>query len=278
MVEKILTDSKSIARRVDETAILNTPELKVVEKPETQKVALRNVTWNIDPIQSYLMNIKAQKMPAFAEALNRNMTGLFFRFLDYKVEHREVITLECKGQVRSGKSTGGISICKYISSRTGVVFLVDNICPNEQYYNQSIRDAVDNQCLLIDEQLEQHTGLGAFREMQHTEDLGNVIAKRCLTGDTKIILSSGEHKKIEDIVGTKQKVLSFNFDNQCYECNDAVVFSTGVDDVYEVTTSRGKVFYATLDHEMFTITTEGIKKIEVKDIKEGDYIASTDFE
>lgn len=80
----------------------------------------------------------------------------------------------------SGKSTGGISVCKYVSGRTHVLFTVGMICPNEQYYNQLIPKALPNSCLLIDEQLEQHTGSGAFREMQHTEDLANIIAKLCI--------------------------------------------------------------------------------------------------
>lgn len=147
---------------------------------ETKRINLQKISWSIDPIQNFLMSIKAQKMPVYAEALSRNMTGLFYNFLRYKVAHREVITLEAKGPVRSGKSTAGISICKYISMNTGVKFTVKMICPNEQYYNQLIPKAEANSCILVDEQLEQHTGTGAFREMQHTEDLGNIIAKLCI--------------------------------------------------------------------------------------------------
>lgn len=99
MVEKILTERAEIAKRMDETPIFNA-KLQVEEKPAMMKVSLKNIQWHVDPIQSFLMAIKAQKMPVYAEALNRNMTGLFFNYLDYKVDHREVITLEIKGQVR----------------------------------------------------------------------------------------------------------------------------------------------------------------------------------
>lgn len=67
---------------------------------QTMNVDLKNVIWKIDPIQSYIMAIKMQKMPVFAEAVNRNMTGIYFKFLDYKVETKENITLEWKGTQR----------------------------------------------------------------------------------------------------------------------------------------------------------------------------------
>ena len=54
------------------------------------------------PIQSYTMQLKRQKLPIFAEALNRNLTGLYFQFLQYKVKLKENISIECKGVTRSG--------------------------------------------------------------------------------------------------------------------------------------------------------------------------------
>ena len=141
---------------------------------------LSTLVWHIDPIQSYLNALKMQKLPIFAEAMNRNMTGLFFKFIDYKVEHKENISIEWKGVTRSGKSTGAISVHKYIAMRTGVPFLPKYVCPNEQYYIDAIKVAVDNQGLVVDEQLETHVGIGSFREMQYTEDLNNIIAKRCI--------------------------------------------------------------------------------------------------
>jgi hypothetical protein len=215
-----------------------------------------------------------QKLPIFAEAMNRNMTGLFFKFLDYKVEHKENISIEWKGVTRSGKSTGAISTHKYIAMRTGVPFLPKYVCQNEQYYIDAIKVAVDNQGLVVDEQLETHVGIGSFREMQYTEDLNNIIAKRCLVGDTKIFLADGTLKKIQDIAGNRQKVMSFDFKMEKLEPKKAIAYSTGYDDVYEITTEHGKVFHATLDHEMFIEVNGTVKKIAVKDLKEGDMLAT----
>jgi intein/homing endonuclease len=44
--------------------------------------------------------LKKQKLPIFAEALSRNLSGLYYQFLEYKVKMRENITLECKGVQR----------------------------------------------------------------------------------------------------------------------------------------------------------------------------------
>jgi hypothetical protein len=136
--------------------------------------------WMIDPIQSYTMQLKRQKLPIFAEALNRNLTGLYFQFLQYKVKLNENVSIECKGVTRSGKTTGMISSGKYIAKFTHVPFTVRCVCPNEQYFIDSVKVAIDNQSLVIDEQLETHVGIGSYREMQYIEDLNNIIAKKCI--------------------------------------------------------------------------------------------------
>ena len=60
---------------------------------KTIDVNLKNVSWMIDPIQSYTLELKKQKIPVFAEALSRNLTGLYFKFLDYKVEMKENVSI-----------------------------------------------------------------------------------------------------------------------------------------------------------------------------------------
>jgi hypothetical protein len=97
-------------------------------------------------------------MPIFAEALSRNLSGLYYQFLEYKVKLRENITLECKGVQRSGKTTGMISTAKYIVRFTNIPFIPHYVCSNEQYYIQRVKNAVDDQSLVIDEQLETHVG------------------------------------------------------------------------------------------------------------------------
>jgi len=136
--------------------------------------------WKIDPIQSYTMQMKMQKLPVFAEAMNRNLTGLYFNFLTYKVQMKENIALECKGVTRSGKTTAMISTMKFVGKLTGTPFNSEHVCPNEQYYISLVKKAVDNQGIVVDEQLETHVGIGSFREMQYIEDLNNIIAKRCI--------------------------------------------------------------------------------------------------
>jgi hypothetical protein len=136
--------------------------------------------WKIDPIQKYTMRMKMMKIPAYNQALGKNLSGLYYQFLDYKVEHKENIVLECKGVTRSGKTTAMISTKKYIAMKTKVPFLVDQVCPNEQYYLDKVKHATFHQGFVVDEQLETHVGIGSYREMQLIEDLNNIIAKLCL--------------------------------------------------------------------------------------------------
>jgi hypothetical protein len=58
----------------------------------------------------------------------------------------------------SGKTTGMISTAKYITRFTNVPFIPHYVCSNEQYYIQRVKNAVDDQSLVIDEQLETHVG------------------------------------------------------------------------------------------------------------------------
>jgi len=156
------------------------PNIVPKKVAQTMSVDLGSLKWMIDPIQSYTIQLKKQKLRAYAEALSRNLTGLYFQFLEYKVKLKENISIECKGVTRSGKSTAMISSAKYVQRFTGVKFKPDFMCPNEQYFIDKVKNGVDNQSLVVDEQLETHVGIGSYREMQYIEDLNNIIAKRCI--------------------------------------------------------------------------------------------------
>jgi len=172
-----MDDEALKAPEIPKTLIENIIPKKIAQDIQ---VNLKSIEWMIDPIQSYTIELKKQKLPIFAEALSRNLSGLYYQFLEYKVKLKENITLECKGVQRSGKTTGMISTAKYISRFTTVPFIPHYVCSNEQYYIQRVKNALDNQSLVIDEQLETHVGIGSYREMQYIEDLQNIIAKRCV--------------------------------------------------------------------------------------------------
>jgi hypothetical protein len=152
------------------------------EKTEVPFMRYTNIDFKVDPIQDDQIRDQMARNGAFAEMLYRNKTKLFFDFLNFKAKYRENISLEIKGGTRSGKSTMGLAIAKYISTLTGVDFDTKHICPNEIAYLQRVKqgNVDDATTFLIDEQTETHTGSGSYAEMMVIEDLANIIAKRCI--------------------------------------------------------------------------------------------------
>lgn len=146
-----------------------------------KQLDLRKIEWVVDPIQDDYIKEKMAVNSAFAEALMKNKTQLFFEFLHHKPAWREPITLEFKGQTRSGKSTFATGVCKYVSNINQVPFPFTHISPNETIYLEKMRvlNAPEGSCFQIDEQTETHAGAGSYTEMQLIEDITNITAKKC---------------------------------------------------------------------------------------------------
>lgn len=144
-------------------------------------ISIKDIDWIIDPIQSDMMQEKMRNSPSFAESMMKDKTNLFFEYLHHKPAWREPVTLEISGQTRSGKSTLGTGICKYLHRITTIPFGLQNICPTETIYLDKIKklNAPDQTPWQVDEQQETHAGAGSYTEMQLIEDLNNIIAKRC---------------------------------------------------------------------------------------------------
>ncbi len=117
---------------------------------------------------------------AFAEALMKNKTKIFFDFLQHKPAWREPVGLEVMGATRSGKSTLSIGVCKFLSKITLVPFTLNQLCPNEIIYLDKLRtlNLPDGASWLVDEQTETHAGAGSYTEMQVLEDIQNICAKK----------------------------------------------------------------------------------------------------
>jgi len=92
----------------------------------------------------------------------------------------------------------------------------------------------------------------------------------CLEANTKIRLPT-RTIAIKDLIKTKQfKICAYNFQKDCIEENDAKVFSTGEQVVYEIETIDGKKIKATANHIFFIKRNDKIVELQLKDLKEGD--------
>ncbi len=97
--------------------------------------------------------------------------------------------------------------------------------------------------------------------------------RECVTGDTQVYLpEEGGFLPIRSLVGRRDfTVLSMDSDHQVRSAMAREVWSTGVKDVFEVTTVNGSCVKATANHPFYTI--DGWK--QVQDLKPGDHVATT---
>jgi len=151
---------------------------KIVVIPKLQPRVI-DVEWIVDPIQDTELQEQMSKNPLFAEAIMRPRTDLLIRSIQEKVRFREHVGIEIKGGTRTGKSTVGIALCRFVSQLTGVTFGIQHICPNEIIYLQKLKDPnlPNGSVFLIDEQTETHTGAGSYAEMSVLEDIQQICAK-----------------------------------------------------------------------------------------------------
>lgn len=109
---------------------------------------------------------------------------------------------------------------------------------------------------------------GQIEDVSEAADLMFAIEKegQCLTGNTKILLSNGEYKRIDDLEG-EVEVVSWDYRN--FIPMRARFLDMGVKPTIEIKTTEGREITTTLAHPY--LTPKGWKK--VKDLKEEDRIA-----
>jgi hypothetical protein len=244
-------------------------------------IKFSKLKFKVDPIQDDQINDACSRNSAFAEMLYRDKTKLFFNFLEHKTKYRENISIELKGNTRSGKSTGAIAVCKYIANLTGVPFDFPNICENEINYLEKVKSGIylDNSGFLIDEQTETHTGAGSYAEMSVIADLQNIIAKKCyhtiwcLEKGTKVrVVVNGEivDFKIEDLVKMSFNVQSYNFNKKKVEVEQAICQNSGIKFLRQIKLVDGRIVNATDNHKFFIRRNSKMFECKVEDIKIGD--------
>lgn len=139
------------------------------------------MNWTEYPLTTKVLNMEAQNSPALQRAMRLDLTEEFIKTLYAKATNSppENITIEIKGQTRSGKSTLGIFLCKLISYWWGLDFTVDNILPNQTELLYRLKDAKYGETFLVDEQLPEDFGEGIVRESGQLLKNLNICAKKC---------------------------------------------------------------------------------------------------
>jgi hypothetical protein len=211
-----------------------------------KQLDLRKIEWITDPIMEDHIKEKMSSSSAFAEALMKNKTQLFFEFLHHKPVFREPVTLEFKGATRSGKSTFATGVCKYVSKINFVPFPITHISPNEILYLEKLRilNAPDGSAFQIDEQ--------------------------SLSIEEKVRTENGLVQLKELKEGEKINILSVNLKTMEEEYKPAIKVKNKVKPTFRVTTEKGNTVDATEDHVFFVVERDKIVEKRLRELKVGD--------
>lgn len=93
-----------------------------------------------------------------------------------------------------------------------------------------------------------------FIILEECQDISNLKIQKCLTGDTRVLLSDGTYKPLEDVVHDRcDEVVCFDKDLEHLTSKVPYEFyDNGVQDVYEVLLDNGAKIKATLNHQFYT--------------------------
>lgn len=111
--------------------------------------------------------------------LNRNLTEYFKKWLNTKLNQKEQIKINIKGETRSGKSLVGIRILQMINQFYGYKFEPDKqICANQKEYRINIQNSEFGYPFQIDENAFTRSGIGSMTEAYQLKDIQNITAKK----------------------------------------------------------------------------------------------------
>jgi len=106
---------------------------------------------------------------------------------------------------------------------------------------------------------------------EEAQDISTFKIRKCLTGDTRILLESGEYKSVEDIVRDGKDSLVC-YDKEMKNLTSRVpyeFYDNGIQDVYELSLDNGAKVTATLNHKFYTLNkkTRG-QKLKFRTVEE----------
>jgi hypothetical protein len=111
--------------------------------------------------------------------------------------------------------------------------------------------------------------------IQNTREYQNIVlqwGRRCLVGDTNILLSDGKTKKIKDIQ-TGDQVLSYDSSKDIWSSYDKILqpalvshtFNNSIQDVYKITLSSGFSIECTSNHPILTQSNNKLQYLSIDD-------------
>lgn len=90
---------------------------------------------------------------------------------------------------------------------------------------------------------------------EECQDISNFKIRKCLTGDTRVLLENGTYKRLDEVVKDKKDgVVSFDKEMNYKTFKvPTEYYDNGVQDVYKITLDNGDSIKATLNHQFYTL-------------------------
>lgn len=155
-------------------------ELKEINNKELQDFfKIKDLNFKVDKFEELIL----QDMTRFDEdtriKLNRDLTKLFNEWLKNKLDAKEQVKINIKGETRSGKSLIGLKILYTTTKYYGYKFNTQKqVCSNQKEYRQQIATAEFGNSFQVDENAFTSVGLGSMTEIQQLKDVMNITAKK----------------------------------------------------------------------------------------------------
>ena len=139
---------------------------------------IKNVDFKVDEIEELIMQDIMQSDENTRIKLNRDVTNTFLEWIDNKIEKKENVSLNTKGNTRSGKSLVNLKLVERTNRKYKKPFdTLKIVCANQKEYRQKLQTAKFGDSFQIDENAFANVGDGSMTELQQLKDVQNIIAK-----------------------------------------------------------------------------------------------------
>lgn len=202
-----------------------------------EKLKPKNINFKVDSFEE----IQLEDMIKFDESirvkLNRNLTSLFNEWLIEKLEAKELVKINIKGEVRSGKSLIGLKILNTLTKFYPEKNFDTNlqVMANQKEYRKAVQNAIFGDSYLVDENAFSSVGVGSMSELQQLKDLMNITAKKNLHTifiTPRVFLDTGATLGLayygKDVKNWLSRFLLYSLKNGVPSLMGYVIFDVGV--------------------------------------------------
>ena len=140
----------------------------------------KNIMFKVDRFEELILQDISQYDEDTKIKLNRDLTKDFNKWLLGKIEAKEQIKINIKGETRSGKSLIGLKI-NFLTTKEyeHKEFEIEKIvCANQKELRVKLNTCEFGDSYLIDENAFANVGMGSITELQQLKDINNIIAKQ----------------------------------------------------------------------------------------------------